>query len=234
MKQVVAVVLMVGVVMLGGLGVARADERYYVWTYEYSTVSKGNAEIEFYQTATTKDKSVSSGSDWEQQLELEYGVTDHLDVGIYEVFEQPKGGSFSYAGFKAKARYRIAEKNVLPVDVLLYLEHVQQTSGDNALEGKVILAKDIGKINLAYNLIYERAYETGRGVHEYAAGASYEINPILRVGVESTGSYTEGEYAVGPTIAWVGNRLWANLGAMFGLNRKTDDQQFRFLLGVPF
>ena len=214
---------------------AQADERNYVWTYEYSTLAKGNAEIEFYQTAVTKDKDVRSASDWTQQLELEYGISDHLDVGIYQVYEQAANApSMTYGGYKLKMRYRVAEKNTLPADVLLYAEHIESTTEGNAFEGKLVLAKDIGPLNLAYNQIYERIYNAGKGVNEYAAGVSYGIVPWLRIGVESKGSYTEGEYAAGPTLAWSGNRIWANLGAQFALNSRTNDREVRFLLGVPF
>jgi len=225
------------VVFLGALAVslARADQRNYVWTYEYSTLAKGNAEIEFYQTAVTKDRSVRNASDWTQQLELEYGISDRLDVSIYQVYEQAADTpSMTYAGYKLRMRYRVAEKNTLPVDVLFYAEHKESTTGENAVEGKLILAKDLGKLNLAYNQIYERIYNTGKGVNEFAAGVSYEVVPWLRIGVESKGSYSKGEYAAGPTLAWSGSRIWANLGAQYGLNSKTNDREVRFLLGVPF
>jgi hypothetical protein len=214
---------------------ARADQRNYVWTYEYGTEAKGVAEVEFYQTAVTKDRSARNASDWKQQLELEYGVTDHFDVGIYQVYEQAADTpSMTYAGYKLKMRYRVAEKNTLPVDVLFYVEHKENTTEDNAVEGKLILAKDFGKLNLAYNQIYERIYSTGKGVNEYAAGVSYALVPSLRLSVESKGSFSEGEYAAGPTLAWSGSRLWANIGAQYALNNKTNDREVRFLMGVPF
>jgi len=214
---------------------ARADQRNYVWTYEYSTLAKGNAEIEFYQTAVTKDRSARSASDWTQQLELEYGISDRVDVGIYQVYEQAADTpSMTYGGYKLKMRYRVAEKNTLPVDILFYAEHIESTTAGNAFEGKLVLAKDLGKLNLSYNQIYERTYGTGKGENEYAAGMSYEVVPWLRIGVESKGSYSEGEYAAGPTLAWSGNRIWANLGAQYALNGKTNDREVRFLLGVPF
>ena len=211
-----------------------ADEKYYVWTYDYSSLAKGSAEIEYYLTTTTRDRQTSSQTDWQHQVELEYGLTDHLDVALYQVFEQPAGGAFHYGGFKARVRYRVAEKDELPIDVVLYAEHEEATDGDNAFEGKVILAKDLGKINLAYNQIYERKYNSGKGEHEYAAGVSYEVEPSVRFGLESKGSFTEGEYSAGPTLAWSGGRIWANIGALYGFNRKTSDRQIRFLLGLPF
>jgi hypothetical protein len=233
-KKWIVVVGVVVLAVLSSAGIGRANERYYVWTYEYSTLAPGSAEFEFYQTATTRDRKVSGASDWTQQLELEFGITQHLDAGLYEVFEQPANGAFTYAGYKVKLRYRLAEKDVLPLDTLLYVEHQESTGGDSVFEGKVILAKEIGRFNIAYNQIYKRVYTTGKGEHEYAAGASVELTPAVRVGLESKGSYSEGEYAAGPTIAWSGARLWANLGAVFALNHKTNDRDARFLLGAPF
>lgn len=154
---------------------------------------------------------------------------------MYQVYEQPAGGSLEYAGFKVRLRYRIAEKNELPFDVLLYAEHVENTGGGSEFESKLVLAKELGKLNIAYNQIFEREYESGAPAeHGYAAGVSYELAPWLRVGVESKGDYKTGEYAAGPTLAWMGNRIWANLGAVYGLNRRTNDREVRFILGVPF
>ena len=65
---------------------AAADQRNYVWTAEYSTLAKGNAEIEFYQTAVTHDVQTRNASDWTQQVELEYGITDHLNASLYQVY----------------------------------------------------------------------------------------------------------------------------------------------------
>jgi opacity protein-like surface antigen len=226
--------LVVSLLLVSGAA-ARADQRNYVWTYEYHTLAKDSAEIEFYQTAVTKDKQVQSASDWTQQVELEYGITDHFDAALYEVYEQPAGGVMQYAGYKIRLRYRIAEKNALPLDVLLYAEHVENTGEENEFEGKVILAKDIGKLNIAYNQIFEKEYRSGSGAgHEYAAGVSYELSPQFRIGLESKGSYKEDTYAAGPTVAWSGSRIWANIGAAYGLNRRTSDREVRFLLGIPF
>ncbi|OGW34623.1 MAG: hypothetical protein A2010_17570 [Nitrospirae bacterium GWD2_57_9] len=216
-------------------GAAAADQRSYVWTYEYLTLSKDHAELEYYQTAVTKDRQSDNSSDWQQQLELEYGLTDHLDAALYQVFDQKENDKMKYSGYKFRLRYRIAEKDVLPLDVLLYVEHQEKVDGKNVFEGKLILAKDIGKVNFAYNQIYKNTYASGDSAdHEYAAGVSYEVTPAVRVGVESKGNYRTDKYSAGPTIAWIGGRIWANLGAVYGLNRRTDDRQVRFLLGVPF
>jgi hypothetical protein len=220
-------------IVLSG-GAAFADQKNYVWTYDYATLARGGSEVEFYQTAVTKDIQTRNASDWKQQVELEYGITDHLDAALYEMYEQPADGVLSYAGYKLRLRYRIAEKDRLPVDFLLYAEHQENITDENAFEGKLILAKDIGKLNIAYNQIYEREYGPGKEEHGYAVGVSYALAPWFAVGIEAKGSYTDKEYAAGPTLAWVGNRIWANVGAVYGMNRKSNDREVRFLLGVPF
>jgi hypothetical protein len=174
-------------VLLIGWGQAgQAAPRNYVWTEEHGTLAKGNAELEFWQTAVTHDIQTRNASDWKQQLELEYGVTDRFNAALYSVYEQAADTqSLTYLGYKVELKYRIAEKNELPVDVLLYAEQEVSTEEGNVFEGKIILGKDIGRLNLTYNQIYERLANTGEEENGYAFGISYEIMPAFRFGIES-------------------------------------------------
>jgi hypothetical protein len=235
MKKIVCGLLVGAFFLVRFPGTALADQRSYVWTYEYLTLSKDHAELEYYQTTVVKDRQKDNSSDWQQQVELEYGITDRVDAALYQVYEQKENDKMKYAGYKFRLRYRIAEKNQLPVDVLLYAEHQEKVDAKNVFEGKLILVKDIGKLNVAYNQIYKNTYTSGdRADHEYAAGASYEVTPAFRLGLESKGNYRTDKYAAGPTLSWIGGRIWANIGAAYGLNRRTNDREVRFLLGVPF
>jgi hypothetical protein len=217
-------------------GEVQAAQRNFVWTEEYGTLATGNAEVEFWNTAKTEDIQTRNASDWNQQVELEYGITDHFNASLYQVYEQPADEpSLTYLGWKVELKYRIAEKDVLPVDILLYAENEQLNDEDGPrFEGKLILAKEFARLGIAYNQIFERRYATGKEEHEYAAGISYELVPALRLGLEAKGSYSEKQYAVGPTIAWIGNRIWADIGAVYGLNKNTNDREVRLILGVPF
>ena len=236
MKKIVCGLLVGAFFLVRFPGIALADQRSYVWTYEYLTLSKDHAELEYYQTAVTRDRQKDNSSDWQQQVELEYGITDRVDAALYQVYEQKATeASMKYAGYKFRLRYRIAEKNQFPVDVLLYAEHQEKINAKNVFEGKLILAKDLGKLNVAYNAVYKNTYTSGdKANHEYVAGVSYEVTPAFRFGVESKGNYRTDKYAAGPTLSWIGGRIWANIGAVYGLNRKTNDREVRFLLGVPF
>ena len=231
--------LAVCVVIVFGLlcaALAEADQKTYVWTIEYLTLPKGGFEVEYWLTATTEDASQSGDTGYEHQVEVEYGITDHWDVSLYQIFGNGAGESFKYKGTKFETRYRFGERGHFFVDPLIYLEYKIGAGGEkNAVEGKLVLAKDIGKLNIAYNQIVELKFNNGgKAEHEYAAGISYPLHHSLRIAIEGKGSYTENEHAIGPTISWVGGRVWATLGAVFGLNRNTDNRQIRFVVGMPF
>ena len=218
---------------------ALADRRSYVWTYEYKTMPKGHAEIEYYLTEEQKNIEKSKPSTWKHWVELEYGVTDHFDVSMYQQFKQSNttsSNTFEYDGFKVRGRYRILEKNKLPVDTLLYAEYIRNDNldKDNVFEGKVILAKDISDFNIAYNQILKQELaQGGKTEHEYAAGINYSILPLIKVGIETKGNYTDRKYYAGPTVSWSGSKFWVAAGALAGLNKRSDDLQARILVGVP-
>ena len=65
--------LMVLFIGLGREG--QAAQRNYVWTEEYGTLATGSAELEFWDTAVTKDIQARNASDWTQQAELELMTT---------------------------------------------------------------------------------------------------------------------------------------------------------------
>jgi len=219
---------------------AFADRRSYVWTYEYQTMPKGMGEVEFYLTEEQKNIDTAKPNVWKPQVELEYGITDHWDISMYQQFKQSntdESSDFKYEGFKIRTRYRVSERGKLPVDVLLYLEYIRP--GDfkepNELEEKLVLAKDVGNFNISYNQIFPQKLESG-GVaeYEYAVGISYEITPAFKIGVESKGNYIDRKYHLGPTISWATPKFWISAGVVGGLNERSDDLQARMIVGILF
>ncbi len=227
--------------ILFGAGPANADRRGYVWTYEYMTMPKGTSELEYYLTTKVPDlHKYDDRNSWEHQLEYEYGLTDSWDIAVYQRWEQtttPADDKFEYTGTKVRTRYRLGERGVYPLDVLLYVEYIRPDDSESpdVLEGKLILARDFGPLNVAYNqIIAEGLNHDGETEHEYAAGVGYEFNPAWKLGVESTGNLTEDKYYMGPTASWAGQRFWVALGALRGLNDRSDDLRVRLIAGFPF
>lgn len=220
---------------------ARADTRRYVWTYEAVTMPKGLAEVEYYLTAEVPDTSAREVNKWTHQAELEYGLTERLDVSMYQVWKQvntTKTSEFKYNGFKLRSRYRFDNAETWPVRSLLYVEYKRDAALKNpdVLEGKLVLSRDIGRFNASYNQVVERALGSGAEIeYAYAAGVRYEIIPECAVGVESTGNYSKGGYYIGPTVSLQpSGKLFCNLGALFGIDDAAKDVQVRFLTGIPF
>lgn len=237
MKRLTAFFVFLGII-LGFCTDSYADRRGYVWTYEYMTMPKGMKEIEYYFTTEFPDASESNINTMKHWVEFEYGISNHWDIALYQQLKAKNNDpDFEYDGFKVRARYRIAEKNKLPVDVLLYFEY--KRDGDfhkpNKWENKIILAKDIGKFNLSYNAIFEHELESdGRTEFEYAAGFNYQLNQRAKIGIETKGSYTSDKYYLGPTISWTADSFWFSAGVGAGLDKRADDLQVRFIVGKPF
>lgn len=238
-KRVLGLVICFAVV-LGAPKHCYADRRSYVWTYEYQTMPRGHAEIEYYLTEEQPNIEKAKTNTWKHWFELEYGITDHWDISMYQQLKQSNttsSNTFEYDGFKIRTRYRILEKNKLPIDTLLYLEYIRNDNLEkaNVVEGKVIAAKDMGNFNIAYNQIFKQELASGgKTEHEYASGISYAVIPQLKIGAESKGNYTDRKYYVGPTVSWSTKKFWISVGVLGGLNKRSDDLQARSIIGVPF
>lgn len=241
MRKAVFIHLALGLFIIFGMsGDSMADWRSYVWTYEYSTMPKGAHEIEYYLTLKVPDRSRSDINTWQHWLELEYGITDRWDAAMYQMWKKTNtaaSSTFDYDGFKVRTRYRFGEQGENFIDTELYLEYIRDNdlSEPSVGEAKLILAKDFGNFNISYNQIIERNLEReGKTNYEYVIGASYALLPDFKLGIESKGSYSGREYAIGPTISWVGSKFWVSLGGVFGLNQRAADAETRMIIGIPF
>ncbi|MEW6075575.1 MAG: hypothetical protein AB1530_04625 [Candidatus Omnitrophota bacterium] len=235
------IILLLVVCMLSlGVDQAYADRRSYVWTYEYMTMPRGAWEWETYVTAEIPNLHKSNINTIKPQLEIEYGITDRWDVAMYQMwkFKNKKYENDSeYEGFKLRTRYRLGEKGKFIVDPLLYFEYIRDDdfSKPSVGEAKLVLAKDVGDINVSYNQVIKRNLEReGKTDHEYAVGVSYAYTPRFRAGIESKGNYSKEKYAIGPTISYAFKKTFVALGGAWGLNTKTDDFQIRTIFGMSF
>lgn len=229
--------------------VAGADRRAFTFTYEYPTQPEGNVEIELWNTQTRDGLGEDGGSSAvQQQLEIEYGITDHTSVSLYQTVEQGGGSGLRYAKTKLELRHRLAERGEWPVDITLYGE-LAKPYGEAAIEiePKLILARDFGAFTLAANLIAEVEIEqetAASGDEEieatfipaWAVGLTYEVVPQLKLGAENWGernSEKNIESWVGPAVSWApSTKFWATATAGFGLTEYSADLVVRFLLAV--
>ena len=218
------------------VGHALADQRSYVWTYEYQTLPRGEAELEYYFTISAPDSSsMKTNVTTEHKVEYEIGMTEHFDFAIYQVFEQTPEEDMQYKAFQLRARYRFGQRGEHLVDSLVYLEYEGVPDfSEHVIEAKWVMAKDIGRFNVSVNPILELEIEDETELKpEYAVGVSYKANDLLKLGVEAKGG-EKGHY-IGPTISHGKGRFWATLGSAFAVSSVEEGEpefQIRMLLGI--
>ncbi len=230
-----------------GAGEASAHTRKYIFTEEYRTIPKGGFEIESFVKSKVPNHRRPNVNTFEFQEELEYGLTDHLTLAHYEVWERVnrrnQDDDTAYKSFKFEGKHRLGEKGKYWLDPLLYLEWItepRRTKNKNKLESKLVLSKDFGNFNLTYNQIMENRLGTGgRSEHKYTFGANYEFPWGIHAGVELKGDWWrpgshKNQLALGPTLAWEGSYFWVATGVAFGANHHADDYEARLIVGVPF
>lgn len=214
---------------------ASADRRLFPFTYQYATMERGAGELEHYLTFSGPSGGLAGQAVAEHQVEIEVGMSDRFDVGIYQVFASPAGEPLSYEGFKVRGRYRVAEKGALPVDILFYLEGAESADFEESeIEAKLVLAKDVGPVVVSLNPVFEAEredeWETEVG---YAAGIAWNLLGVLSVGAEARGG-DEAHYA-GPAIGHGNDKFWMTLGASFryaGTDADGPKMQFRLITGI--
>lgn len=215
---------------------AQADERSYVWTYQYQTMEPGAAEIEHYMTLTTPyADSISGTMSVEHQLELEVGMTERYDFSIYQVFGQKPGESFKYKAFKLRSRYRTGELGGDLIRPILYFEYkANQDFTEQKVEFKPIVGNTFDRIEVAINPKIEwEKKNKAEYLWGYAAALGYKVSPMFGFGLEFTGS--ESGHYFGPTISHGGHNLWMALGSGFALGSVDADKpemQIRLLIGI--
>jgi hypothetical protein len=227
---------------------AVADRRGFAFTYEYVTQPKGNLELEFYNTQSRSSFDAGGASAVQNQIEIEYGITNHTDVSLYQVFDQTGGGgSLRYSKTKVRMRHRFSERGEWPVNVLFYLELAKPfAKGEVAVEPKLILAKDFGSLSVSLNLIPEVEFENEddelevKFVPGWALGVGYELCPQWKLGAETWGAVEDAfkdgsttEAWAGPALSWApADKFWITATAGMGLTEHSDDAVVRFIAAL--
>ena len=233
---------------------AHADRRAYGVTYEAVTAPQGELDVETWSTYTPDGEVDGSAASRgvREMIELEYGITDRWDAALYNMLDIVSGDTASgYAGFKIETRYRPTQRGEWFVDPVFYVEFQQLFRGDakQTLEGKLILAKDVGNVNAAVNVSIEEERLTDKTWNtelEYAAGVSYAFSPAWILGAETFGKAEkdmdemENRLWVGPALSWAGGGtgslrgIWVTLAGGAGLSSGADAYYARLIVGLQF
>jgi hypothetical protein len=245
--------ILTGLILTGlCLGVGRADERRFTYTYEPELLPKGG--LEFEQWITLRTQRTAGGEVqqdnynlWELREELEYGVTDNYSLSVYlnfasesfrDVSQQPpvNRSSFDFDGVSLENRYMVLNPASHAVGLTLYLE--PRFSGSEAeIEEKIILGQRYGDWKWAFNLVHATEWSDNlhstEGELEADLGVARDLGKGWSLGIECRNHNELPDYKiwentalfVGPVVSYRQEKWWAALSVMpqiFGANFSGD------------
>ncbi|HEX2687292.1 MAG TPA: hypothetical protein VHN14_11780 [Kofleriaceae bacterium] len=239
---------------------ASANPRALPFTYTTDTLPEGKIELEQYVdlVALRAVSPVSSLAQWYLpsafQTEIEIGLTDRLELGLYMTFVPDPGEAFANKavfpgtgnGLKQRLRYLLADPGTWPIDAGVYGEIVENER-EIELEAKLLLGARFGRLRIAANLSgeYELYYSKQREiVLNPSLGATYEITPSFHLGADS---WLRGEYPDHPRPATrtfgLGPAAYVGPAAMFNFGKlwwavaayvRVTDVSHHLLPGEPY
>lgn len=227
--------------------VAEAGRRF-TYVYEAKVAEKGEIEVENWVTwkSGPGDKN---GFDFRH--ELEYGVTDRLQMALYPADWKIADGVASYQTTALESIYQLTDPKKAFLGSALYGE-VKLGNTQFKLEAKGILQKNIGPLVLAYNTTFEPEWKgsdlgnlnTSYCKLEQSAGASWKFTDNIKVGGEFLQRFYLTDWSVptqsvvyaGPNVALEYGHYFATFTAMVqatGVSGQPDFQ-LRTIFGVEF
>ena len=165
-----------------------SQDRTFAWTYNTTVLAKGNKDLEAWGTFGTGRKYFYQGLD--TRLELEVGLTDHLQTAFYingshrsfganmdtlgGIADTSINGVFNENDFSVSSewKWKLSDPVANRLGFTLYGE-LTLGAGWMELEHKFIFEKVIGKEIFALNLIGEHEFgsdvKKGKGEMKYEA-----------------------------------------------------------------
>ena len=229
---------------------AHAHLRDYIFNQSYYTTKKGEFEAELYNDYNFTDLDDNNQDSSKHQIELEYGVADHLQLAYYEVYTWDRTNDFERDEFKLEGKYRFFQAGDLPVDVALYAEYANpdghQDLNSDTMEMKLILAKNIGRWNVTGNFITERKInEHSLWELEYTLGVSCPVHDRVKLGLEIKESLGDTDdlgidrkdhkFQLMPVVAAsLTPHARILFGPAIGLTHAADDLQLKSVVEIEF
>jgi hypothetical protein len=252
--------LAVAIVVLLASASASANPRALPFTYTTDTLAKGAVEIEQYVDLALLRavSSTSTGVEWYLasafQTEIEIGLADRLELGLYMTFVPDPGEQFASKalfpgvgnGLKQRLRYIFADPGQLPIDLGVYGELVENER-EIEIEAKLLIQKRLGRLRIAANLSGELELyfsEQRELVINPSLGVTCEITPRLHLGLDSwlRGEYprnpapTMRSFGLGPQ-AYLGPAAMVSFGKLWwavGAYARVTDTGHELLPGEPY
>ncbi len=230
-------VALVGAVLLG-INTVQAQDRLFTYTYQSTVLNKGQRELESWHTLRTGRDDYYARYD--NRTEYEIGLGKNLQTAFYlNITSKTKTvtendvkslSTENEIGFSNEWKLKILDPVAHPVGLALYGE-VGISTNEYELEGKIIVDKKIGSLNIAANVVYEAEFAPGyisndlkweqeNKIEGYLALA-YPLSPKFQLTLENAyrNVFVDNELEhsaifTGPGFSYVYDNFWVNLTVM--------------------
>ncbi len=232
---------------------AHADARRFTFVYESTTLPVGDIEYEQWATWKTDKDDDESFDRIDFRHELEFGIAENLQVGLYlsdwrvERSESVDNGA-EWRNMAVEIIMSLTDPVTDPIGSALYGEI---KFGDEllALEGKIILQKNIGKWVFAWNGTVEAEWEGSdysedKGEFKQTLGGSYQFKPELLAGFEvlheieydGWSEWSDHVVYLGPNLSYRAKDWWITATPLFQLTNIDSEPNFelRLIFGIDF
>ena len=226
-------ILFLIILVVPALVSAEVDKVYHPYVEAYKS------EIEYRILYKNDDGAAQDGTQF-HRLSFGHALTERFSLEAYVIGKNLPKESFSIDGYELEGKLQLTEQGEFWSDwgLLFELEHdTEQKKIETGIA--LLLEKEWGKWVGTVNLFAE--YEFGRGVEDEIEGASrgqvrYRWARYFEPAIELY--MDEQTRGIGPVFLGsqkigVNNLNW-ELGFIFGFNKKTANQNLRFLLDYEF
>lgn len=232
-----------------------ASERRFTYVYESTTQPKGAWEYEQWVTWKTDKGNDSSYDRVEFRHEIEYGVTDDLQVALYLADWRYQNGrsvgddGAEYRTSAVEVIYSLTDPNTDPLGLALYGEY-KGGPEVHEIEAKLLLQKNVGSWVFAWNGILEAEWEEeasgfeDKGEIAQSLGASYQFSPSFTAGAELLHEVPLPDWHetdddvlyVGPNVSYRSGSWWVTLTQLFQVTDVASEADFqtRLIFGFDF
>lgn len=240
--------------LFAALQTAQANERKFAYTYETSVLPQDTREIELWNTYQTGKPYFYRQLN--QRVEYEVGLGRNFMTSVYLNYEWkmadsngdlPNGevASSSSASISSEWKYKLFDRTADPIGFGLYGEATLGLD-ESELEGKLLFDKQLGKMLLALNAVFEREWKSNleNGVTvinaesklEFNLGTSFAFTQHFSAGVEvlnknllsdEQGNGGHSALFAGPVVSYMAENWWATLTFMpqlANLNNKQNEK----------
>ena len=207
-------------------------------------VETNELEIE-YRPSVTSDGDDAKDNAQKHLLGFGYGINDWWFTEIYGAWERDAGTGekTSFAGFEWENKFQLTNPGEYWADLGLLVEYARADPGStpDELAVSLLLAKQFGKLQAAYNLEFNRRLGSGAADDvnlEHRFQLKYRLDPHFEPAIEVFGAFgalgkmpgfDRQEHYVGPVIEGAfalgdsGLKLKYNASYLFGVSDEAAD-----------